>query len=81
VEAAKGGITMIGWIGFITGIFDLIMGAYLQMGIWIVVPIAVCWYVMLLRSHARIKKEKIEKKILLERITEQCFFHCLFSSY
>jgi hypothetical protein len=81
LEAAKGRITLIGWIAFVTGIFDLIVGVYLQMGIWIIVPIAVYWYGMLLISHARIKKEKIEKKILLERITEQCFFHCLSSSY
>jgi hypothetical protein len=76
-----GAITMIGWIAFITGMFDLIMAAYLRLGIWIVVPIAVCWYVMMLRSHARIKKEKFEKKILLARIKERCFFHCLFFSY
>jgi hypothetical protein len=73
--------TMIGWIVFIIGVFDLVAGAYLQMGIWIVVPISVCWYVMMLKSHARIKKEKFAKKILLERIKERCFFHCLFFSY
>jgi hypothetical protein len=74
-------ITMIGWIAFIIGIFDLVMGAYLQMGIWIVVPIAVCWYVMMLKSHARIRKEKFEKKIVLERVKGQSFLYCLFCSY
>ena len=71
VETIRG-IRMIGWIIFITGIFDLVLGAYLQAGIWICVPIAICWYIMMLRSVAGAKKEKFERKILLERLKEQC---------
>jgi len=61
VETIRG-IRMIGWIIFITGIFDLILGAYLQAGIWICVPIAICWYIMMLRSVAGAKKRKSLKE-------------------
>ncbi len=71
---------MIGWIVFIAGVIDLVWRAYIRAGIWICVPIAICWYIMIIISAARAKKEKFERKILLERLRERvsaptaCFF-------
>ena len=61
---------MVGWIVFIIGIFDLVLGAYIRMGIWVCVPIAISWYILMLRSDARTKREKLERKLLAERIKE-----------
>jgi hypothetical protein len=61
---------MVGWIVFIIGMFDLVLAAYTRIGIWVCVPIAISWYILMLRSDARTKREKLERKILAERIKE-----------
>jgi hypothetical protein len=61
---------MFGWVVFFLGIVDLVLGVYGQIGIWICVPIAVSWYIILLKAGARAKKARLEGKILAERIKE-----------
>ncbi len=59
---------MIGWIVFFLGTAALVMGAYRKIGSWVCLPIAVGWYIMLLRSDRKKKRKKVEMKVLAMRL-------------
>jgi hypothetical protein len=70
-NSKRGVPRMFGWAVFFIGVFDLVLGVYIRMGIWICMPIAISWYIILLKTAARTKREKLERKILAERIKER----------
>ena len=61
---------MAGWVIFLLGCFDLILGVYIKSGYMICFPIALAWFIMMLRSDTNTKKAKRERRILLQRIQE-----------
>jgi len=51
------GKTMVGWVSFILGLFIVGIAAAKQLGHIYCVPVAVGWYILLLRSS---KKKKLD---------------------
>ncbi len=61
---------MIGWMIFLFGCFDLLLGVLTQVGYIICFPIALAWFIMIRRSDRNSKKVRSERRILLRRIQE-----------
>ncbi len=59
-----------GWAIFLLGLFDFVVGWYIQIGAWICLPVALAWFIAALKSDAKTRKQKMERRILLVRVRE-----------